>query len=53
MITYENKGFDDGQMYEIRWGVKNKLDVSIYAKKEFDWFKMRHIRIKLERGKGI
>ena len=34
-------------MEEIRLGLEENIDVSIYAKPEFDWTKMRKIRLKL------
>ena len=38
-------------MEEIRLGLEENLDVSIYAKKEFVWFQMKEIREKLEHKK--
>ena len=39
--------FDEYQQEEIIKGLKDNLDVSIYAKSEFDWEKMREIRFNL------
>ena len=39
--------FDEYQQEEIIKGLKNNLDVSIYAKSEFDWEQMREIRFNL------
>ena len=41
------KYFDWEQMYQIRIGLKDNLDVSIYAKKEYNWEQMQEIRLKL------
>ena len=38
-------------MEEIRLGLGCSLDVSQYAKKEFVWFQMKEIRLKLEKEK--
>ena len=38
-------------MEQIRLGLKNNIDVLIYAKKEFDFWKMEEIRIGLEKKK--
>ena len=35
-------------MAEIRFGLEYNLDVSIYAKKEFNFFKMYQIRLGLK-----
>ena len=35
-------------MIEIRLGLEENLDVSVYAKTEFDWCQMREIRLGLE-----
>ena len=39
--------FDEEQQYEILEGLKNNLDVSIYAKIELSWMEMEEIREKL------
>ena len=45
---YEEMGcFKCGQMDQIRKGLEKGLDVSIYAKPEFDDFQMEEIRIGL------
>ena len=40
--------FNISQKEEILQGLKENLDVSIYAKPEFDWEQMREIRFGLE-----
>lgn len=40
-------------MHLIRIGLEKGLDVSVYAKPEFDWKKMREIRRKLEENFGL
>ena len=39
--------FNKGQQEEIRLGIENKVDIFIYAKKEFDRDQMREIRFGL------
>ena len=39
--------FDKYQQEEIRLGLEDNLDVSSYAKKEFDWDEMKKIRKEL------
>ena len=39
--------FNKGQQEEIKLGIENKVDISIYAKKEFDRDQMREIRFGL------
>ena len=39
--------FKPYQQKEIKDGYKKKLDISWYAKKEFDWMQMRTIRLGL------
>ena len=36
--------FDENQQYEILIGLENNLDISIYAKSEFDWEQMEQIK---------
>ena len=36
-------------MREIRLGLEKGLDVSIYAKPEYDWMQMEEIRLGLEK----
>ena len=36
-------------MQEIRIGLQENLDVSIYANSEYSWNEMRQIRLKLEK----
>ena len=38
--------FDEKQKREINWGLRRNLDISIYAKSEFDWEQMKQIRKK-------
>lgn len=38
-------------MKEIKEGLESEVDVSIYAKPEFDWEQMQQIRIRLEAEK--
>ena len=45
--------FDEYQQQEILRGLKEDVDVSIYATTEFDWFQMRQIRIGLERKLNV
>ena len=40
-------------MDEIKLGLKNKVDVSIYAKKEFDCFQMYEIRLGLQNNLDV
>ncbi len=37
MKVYEEMGFNEKQLKEIRWGLEKGLDVSVYAKPEFDY----------------
>ena len=39
-----NKEFDSLQMEQIRLGLKDNLDVSVYANSEYSWKKMKNIR---------
>ena len=39
--------FNLNEKEEINWGLEDNLDVSIYAKKEFDEYQMREIRLGL------
>ena len=41
------------QMELIKWGLKKNFDVSIYAKKEFDWEQMEQIVKGLEEGLDV
>ena len=43
--------FDERQMTQIRWGMNQELDVSIYAKPEYSYEKMRKIRERLLKEK--
>ncbi len=44
MKVYEEMGFNEKQLKEIRWGLEKGLDVSVYAKPEFDYAQMEEIR---------
>ena len=39
--------FNLNEKEEINWGLEDNLDVSIYAKKEFNWKQMSQIRFGL------
>ena len=39
--------FDEYQQRKIKQGIRNKLDISWYAKKEFNWLQMEQIRLGL------
>ena len=57
-IRMEERGndmteLDEWQMEEIRLGLKNGLDVSIYADPEFDVWQMREIRRGLQDGLDV
>ena len=45
-VKWGNK-FDEKQKVQIKLGLEENLDVSIYAKSEFDSEKMREIRFSL------
>ena len=45
--------FNEKQQREIREGLENNLDVSIYAKKEFTWEQMFYIRKGLKNNLDI
>ena len=44
---YAKPEFDGDQMWQIRLGLEDNLNVSIYAKTEYKWDKMEKIREKL------
>ena len=51
----KTKWFNQFNLYEkeeIKWGLEDNLDVSIYAKPEFDWKQMKKIRKQLENEKN-
>ena len=51
---YENMGvFNDDQMFEIREGLEDGLDVSVYADPKYDGHQMSRIRWGLEDGLDI
>ena len=52
MDRLESLGFDDWQMWEIRYGLEHGLDVLKYADPKLDWIQMNEIRRKLE-GKPV
>ena len=39
--------FDEYQIRKIIQGIRNQLDISWYAKKEFNWLQMEQIRLGL------
>lgn len=48
---YKDMGrFNEGQMEEIRLGLEKDIDVSIYAKPEFDCGQMEEMCLGLEKG---
>ena len=47
------KQFNLYEQEEITWGLEDNLDVSIYAKKEFNWKQMEEIREKLRNEQNI
>ena len=47
MKSYEEQGFDEWQLYEIRKGLEDGVDISKYAKREFSDEKMAEIRKEL------
>lgn len=50
---YEKQGFNCFQMAQIRRGLEDGLDVSIYADKKLSWLEMMAIRLKLEDQKAL
>lgn len=53
---YKKLGFNESQLRQIEYGIKNdltKVQIEIYAKKEFDWQQMAYIRLGLEDGVDI
>ena len=53
MKTEKFNQFDEIQQKQIELGLKNNLDISIYAKKEFDGGQMFIIRTGLEENVDI
>ena len=49
MKTEWFKQFSISQKEQIKCGLEDNLDVSIYAKTKFDWQEMKEIRLKLQR----
>ena len=45
--------FENLQLNEIKEGLKDNLNVSYYAKSEYDWMKMRELRTTLKYGSDI
>ena len=45
--------FDSAQMNEIRAGLRKKIDVSLYAKEDFNWLQMEEIRLGLEENLDV
>ena len=50
---YIEQGFSQGQVKEIKLGLKQGVDVSIYAKPEFTWNEMKKETIIFEDDKTI
>ena len=42
--------FNDEQKEQIKLGLENNVDVSIYTNPKFDWKQMKQIRLELEKG---
>ncbi|MEG0730724.1 MAG: hypothetical protein RR421_05385, partial [Cetobacterium sp.] len=47
---YQQRGFVSYQIHQIKLGLDAGLDVTIYAKNEFDWTQMEQIRLGLTEG---
>ena len=47
MKSYKKQGFDEWQLYEIRKGLEDGVDISKYAKREFSDEEMAEIRKEL------
>lgn len=45
--------YDNKQMYQIQIGLESGIDVSIFAKPEYDWIQMAQIRLGLEDGINV
>ena len=41
------------EQVEINWGLEENLDISVYAKPEFDFMQMRKIRMELKNEQNI
>ena len=41
------KQFDEYQIRKIKQGLRNKVDISWYAKKDYNWLQMEQIRLGL------
>lgn len=53
---YKKLGFNESQLRQIEYGIKNdltKVQIEIYAKKEFNWHQMAYIRLGLEDGVDV
>lgn len=48
--TYAELGFNAEQTQELLEGLESGVDVDVYAKPEYDWYKMHIIRERLEEG---
>lgn len=42
--------WEPAQLYELSQGIKSGIDISVYAKPEYNEFKMGYIRLAMERG---
>lgn len=52
-VDLEKSGFAPDQIYEIEEGMKNGLDVSVYAHREYFALQMRQIRLGMMEGLAI
>lgn len=50
--NYDSKIFNPDQLYQIQLGLDVNLDVSVYAKPEYNEDKMREMRYMLEENKS-
>jgi hypothetical protein len=53
MIPYINPEFDHEQLLQIRLGLVEDRDVSIFAKPEFNWMQMKMIRLGLSMNHDV
>lgn len=45
-----SEDWEPAQLYELSEGIKSGIDISVYAKPEYNEFKMGYIRLAMERG---
>lgn len=50
---YERMGFDDEQLDEIKKGIEDGLDISVYARKDMPAKEMAHIRKSMNFKKSL